>query len=74
MILFHYFIKIDVEGYERQVIEGAAALLRDHKPILCFSAYHNPDDYLTLVRQVKAINPAYVCEIHDRGEIDCCCR
>ena len=46
-------IKIDVEGAERQVIEGAIETLRRHAPIVVFE--HGPgaqDEYQTSPEQV----------------------
>jgi FkbM family methyltransferase len=33
-------IKIDVEGYERQVLDGAAAILHRHRPVLVIETGH----------------------------------
>lgn len=35
-------IKIDTEGWERQVLEGAAETLRRDHPTIVMSAYHRP--------------------------------
>jgi hypothetical protein len=35
-----YLIKIDVEGHERQVLDGAAAILDRHRPALVIETGH----------------------------------
>jgi FkbM family methyltransferase len=35
------FIKIDIEGYEQEVLKGAIATLQTQHPILSLSSYHN---------------------------------
>jgi FkbM family methyltransferase len=35
------FIKIDIEGYERDVLNGAKSTLKTQHPILSLSSYHN---------------------------------
>jgi FkbM family methyltransferase len=43
-----HFIKLDVEGAEAQVLRGAAGLIRNHRPMLALSLYHNPQDLFEL--------------------------
>jgi FkbM family methyltransferase len=38
------FIKMDIEGGERQAIAGASELIQRHRPTLAVSAYHHPRD------------------------------
>lgn len=42
-------IKIDVEGAELRVLQGAANLLREHRPILFFEAFSRGDKILALL-------------------------
>ncbi len=53
------FIKFDVEGAEREAIEGAENLIRSHRPSLCISAYHRTEDLFAIPLQVKKILPEY---------------
>ena len=53
------FIKLDVEGAELDVLEGAKATIALYKPILALSAYHKLDDFWTLTNFVKSIRPDY---------------
>ena len=41
------FIKLDVEGYERQVLEGALATIKRDRPVLSVSIYHHPKQFLS---------------------------
>lgn len=52
-------IKLDVEGAEVDALNGAAALIRTHKPKLAISAYHRSDDFVTLIDTVRAIREDY---------------
>lgn len=52
-------IKYDVEGAERQALDGSARTIKKYSPSLCVSAYHRSEDIFALPLQVKAINPSY---------------
>ena len=52
-------IKYDVEGAERQALDGSARTIKQYSPSLCVSAYHRSEDIFALPLQVKAINPSY---------------
>ena len=62
------FIKMDVEGYEAEVLTGAAGTIREHKPKLAFSAYHKPGDKEELPALVRSLRRDYSCTLHDSGE------
>lgn len=53
------FIKFDVEGAEKEAIEGAKRLILESKPSLCISAYHRTEDLFAIPLQVKKICPEY---------------
>lgn len=53
------FIKLDVEGAEMEVLNGAISTIVRFKPILALSAYHKWDDFWTLMNFVKSIRPDY---------------
>jgi len=67
------FIKIDTEGYERFVLDGARETIRRFKPAIAMSAYHNPDDKTVLPALVKEICPEYVVELSAGVEEDFIC-
>ncbi|MCL2019110.1 MAG: FkbM family methyltransferase [Oscillospiraceae bacterium] len=53
------FIKIDVEGSEKNALVGAAEILRRHKPKLAVSLYHRTEDLLSLPILIKKLNGRY---------------
>lgn len=61
------FIKIDTEGYEKQIIEGARETIKKFKPVLALSAYHLKDDKNTIPALVMSISSDYTHELsyHD---------
>ncbi len=56
------FIKADIEGAERFMLQGATKTLRDHAPKLSICTYHLPDDPAVLESIIRAANPNYVIE------------
>jgi FkbM family methyltransferase len=64
------FIKIDAEGYEKQILRGAGDTLRRFRPVLTVSAYHFPNDKTEIVNLVKGIAPEYTHTLSSRAEED----
>lgn len=58
------YVKADVEGVEREALEGMKRILKEQKPKLCISAYHRSADIFELILQIHSINPEY--KIHIR--------
>lgn len=52
-------IKMDVEGYEAEVIKGAHNIIVHQRPKLAICVYHRPTDLWRLLLQVYAANPNY---------------
>jgi FkbM family methyltransferase len=53
------FLKIDVEGADLGVLEGAAQTLRTHRPRLAIACYHKPDDLAVIPAFVASLGVAY---------------
>lgn len=53
------FIKIDIEGSEQSCIEGSIHLLKQYKPVLSMSLYHDYADCIVLPSILKNINNLY---------------
>lgn len=67
------FLKIDVEGYEKEVLLGAARLIKRCKPALSFAAYHRAADLETLPAAVRALSPGYRVRLNGYAERDFYC-
>ncbi len=53
------YINIDVEGAEKEMLQGAINTLQQYKPKLCMAAYHRSEDIFSLVNEINRINPKY---------------
>lgn len=53
------YLKMDVEGAERQAIAGARETIRRFGPALNIAAYHTSADFFELPLLIHEINPAY---------------
>lgn len=67
------FIKIDAEGFEKEILAGARNALSKWKPILSFSAYHKKEDLEELPALVKSARQDYVIEHVNYGEDNLFC-
>jgi FkbM family methyltransferase len=53
------FIKCDIEGFERFMLEGARETIRRFKPKISMCTYHHPDDRQVLMAILLDIEPRY---------------
>lgn len=66
------FIKMDIEGAEREAIEGCAETIRTQAPKLALSIYHRPGDLHVIPAMIHALRPDYRMYLrhHDPGFCD----
>ncbi len=53
------YINIDVEGAEKEMLQGAEMALQQYKPKLCMAVYHRSEDVFDLINRVENINSDY---------------
>lgn len=53
------FIKVDIEGYEREFLKGAKSAIQRFLPKIAICTYHLPDDPEVLETIIKGFNPNY---------------
>lgn len=52
-------IKLDIEGFEKKAIEGAINTVKEQKPILIISLYHNPVDFFEIKPLLDKLDLGY---------------
>lgn len=57
------FIKADIEGAERLMLEGARQTLKEYAPKLAICFYHCLDDLKVLTKLIKEANPDYKIDV-----------
>jgi FkbM family methyltransferase len=53
------FVKFDIEGAERNALQGASRLLKSSKPQMAIAGYHLVDDPIAIPAAVREISPHY---------------
>ena len=53
------FIKADIEGFERRMLQGATRVLKEQQPVLSLCTYHLPDDPEVIQDLILKANPKY---------------
>ena len=53
------FIKLDIEGNEKNALLGASNVINKNSPIICLSAYHRPEDIWELANVINSISNNY---------------
>ncbi|BCZ48620.1 hypothetical protein psyc5s11_46870 [Clostridium gelidum] len=53
------FIKMDIEGFELDALKGAENTIKNNKPKLAISIYHNSQDLYEIPLYLKSIVPEY---------------
>lgn len=57
------FIKADIEGFEYQMLVGAAQIIQRDKPLLAICIYHSASDMYAIPLLIKSILPDYALSI-----------
>lgn len=52
-------LKIDIEGEESNMLNGARNFIVTYRPIIAISVYHSPSDLLELPKQILNIYKDY---------------
>ncbi|MDJ0738909.1 MAG: FkbM family methyltransferase [Gammaproteobacteria bacterium] len=53
------FIKMDIEGAEREALRGAQQIIQRCRPNLAVCVYHRPDDLWEIPLAIHALHPGY---------------
>lgn len=53
------FIKMDVEGAEKEALRGAKRMIMEQRPKLAICVYHWPEDIVEIPRYILSIHPDY---------------
>lgn len=62
-------IKIDVEGYEFEVLKGAKKTIEKFKPVLLISIYHHPEELFGTKNFIQEMVPDYKFKIKQLADI-----
>jgi FkbM family methyltransferase len=63
-------IKMDVEGFEYNVIKGGLEMIKKNKPILLISLYHTAKDFFEIPPMILSVCPDYKLKIIDLEPFD----
>ncbi|MCF6440352.1 FkbM family methyltransferase [Pseudoalteromonas luteoviolacea] len=67
------FIKMNIEAFEPQAIEGARGIINKNTPLLAISAYHQPEHLYSLQFQIESVAPNkydFYLRQHDGGLVE----
>lgn len=53
------FIKVDIEGYELDMLKGTKKIIQKYAPIMAISVYHRPEDLWEIYDYVSSITDQY---------------
>lgn len=63
------FIKVDIEGYEYNMLLGAQEGIRKNKPIMAICIYHNAVDMFSLMLYIHKLVPEYKFSVRHHSEV-----
>ncbi|MFB1635765.1 FkbM family methyltransferase [Campylobacter jejuni] len=53
------FIKVDIEGFEQEFLKGALNTIKEQKPAMLISIYHNSSDFFNIKPFIESLNLGY---------------
>ncbi len=53
------YLKLDVEGHEMEVLQGAIQCIQRHRPILAIAGYHRASDFWQIPNFIGSLNLGY---------------
>ena len=53
------YIKVDIEGYEHEFIEGARKTIQKYKPKIAICVYHQESDFYSIPKKIFELNQNY---------------
>lgn len=56
------FVKMDIEGFENEALEGMKKIIQKNKPILAISIYHKPFDFIDIPLSLSRIMKKHTSE------------
>lgn len=56
-------IKVDIEGFEQEFLKGAISTIKQYKPTLLLSIYHNADDFFGIKPLIESWDLGYTFRI-----------
>lgn len=65
------FIKMDIEGSEKDALYGARRIIRENSPKMAICIYHLKDDFWKIPELILSINPHYIFKVrqHDPANL-----
>lgn len=66
------FIKADIEGFEWDMLHGAAEVIRRDKPKLAVCIYHSIFDFFRIAAYLKELVPEYRFHVRYHGGVNLC--
>lgn len=65
-------IKMDIEGAEYEALKGAERIIKEQRPRLAISIYHNPEDYFRIFELIQSFSSDYKFAVrhHQNNHLD----
>ena len=63
-----FYIKLDIEGFEKEAIKGSKNMLNNGRSSICACVYHLPEDFYEIPLLLKSINPDFRLYFRLEGE------